>query len=203
MTLLLLLTSSGGPKPVTAAVPVATTLTAVARLGTSRSASVTGSVGLTATATNGKEAVASVVQSSASFSAELRSKTKPVVAECNTFLTSSAALSEGTELASSIIASLVSVTASPTKRAGAQVSALASASVSSSAELRNGTELAASVVAASVSLLVSITKRTNVRTSARIDALANVTVRLPNREYGSPVSAGSGRTGNGGTPTPF
>ena len=266
MTLLLLLTSSGGPKDVTAAIPASTTLSAVARNGTSRAAAVNILADVTAILSNGKEAAASIIQSSASLAAELRSQTVRPVAECNVFLASAAELRQGTELAASIIQSSASLAAElrsqskpvsaqsdavlnadpfATNRAGTTVSALISAvasasgelrngteiaasiiqssaslsaelrngtelaasiiasSVSLGATLRNGTELAASLVAMSVSLSPNLTRRTNQRPSANIDAVATVAVKLPGREYGSPVTVGSGRTGAGGTPTPF
>lgn len=266
MSLVLLLPASGGPKNVSASVDATTTLAALGSRGRCKSASSDAVLSASAVLTNGKEAAASVVQSSASLTAELRSQTVRPVAECNVFLTSAAELRQGTELAASIIQSsaslsaelrsqskpasaqsdaTLSATAFPTNRAGTSVSALIASitaasgelrngteiaasiiqsSASLTAELRNGTELAASLVATSVSLgatlrngtelaasvvvlssaiTANLTRRASLLPSANIDALATVSIQLPGREYGSPVTVGSGRAGNGGTPTPY
>jgi hypothetical protein len=266
VTLVLLLTSSGGPKDVAAAASASTTLTAVARTGTSRSVTIPGVVSLTATLANGKEAATSIVQSSASLTAELRSQTVRPAAECNVFLTSAAELRQGTELAASIIQSSASLTAElrsqskpasaqsdatlsatafPTNRAGTSVSALIASitaasgelrngteiaasiiqsSASLSAELRNGTELAASLVATSVSLGATLRNGTELaasvvgstttisallrnpvplRSTSTIEIASDVSIHLPGREYGSPVTSGSSRSGNGGTPVAY
>ena len=151
----------------------------------------------------GPRNVAAVISATTSLSASLtRVASSPVSATVVVVSAGAAQLSNGTKLAAAAIAS--NATLSAQLRNGTQLAASVIINAATlSAQLRNGTQLAASVIFPVVQVSALPTNVPSLLLFTTTTFVVSMSVRLPGREYGSPVSTSSGRTGSGGTPTPF
>ena len=183
MSLSLLLLPSGGPRNVAAVISATTSLSASLTRVASKPVSATVVVVSAGAAqlSNGTKRAASVVINAATLSAQLSNGTKRAASVVINAATLSAQLSNGTKRAAAAIASNTTL----------------------SAQLRSGTKLAASVIFPVVQVSALPTNVPSLLLFTTATFIVSMSVRLPGREYGSPVSTSSGRTGSGGTPTPF
>ena len=204
MSLSLLLLPSGGPRNVAAVISATTSLSASLTRVASNPVSATVVVVSAGAAqlSNGTKLAASVVINAATLSAQLSNGTKLAASVIINAATLSAQLSNGTKLAAAAIAS--NATLSAQLRNGTQLAASVIINAATlSAQLRNGTQLAASVIFPVVQVSALPTNVPSLLLFTTTTFVVSMSVRLPGREYGSPVSTSSGRTGSGGTPTPF
>ena len=151
----------------------------------------------------GPRNVAAVISATTSLSASLtRVASSPVSATVVVVSAGAAQLSNGTKLAASVIINAATLSAQLSNGTKLAAAAIAS-NATLSAQLRNGTQLAASVIFPVVQVSALPTNVPSLLLFTTTTFVVSMSVRLPGREYGSPVSTSSGRTGSGGTPTPF
>ena len=151
----------------------------------------------------GPRNVAAVISATTSLSASLtRVASSPVSATVVVVSAGAAQLSNGTKLAASVIINAATLSAQLSNGTKLAAAAIAS-NATLSAQLRNGTQLAASVIFPVVQVSALPTNVPSLLLFTTATFVVSMSVRLPGREYGSPVSTSSGRTGSGGTPTPF
>ena len=177
MTLLLLLTSSGGPKPVDAAIPAQVDLTAAATL---------------------KSPVTPVAEINifGSAAGDLQSRTAQAAAAISAITTLAATARQATDRAAEQIITFFSLSAdlrNSTQRADAQ----ADAAVTVTASLRNPTQRVDAQVIATTNLSAYATLKVPVTPDALIIGRAEVYVRIPARTLSGVASAGAGRSGSG------
>ncbi len=177
MTLLLLLTSSGGPKPIDVAIPAQADLTATAtgNAPVTPAAEINAFAGATATLRIATDRAAEVIYVTSDLVATLRIATDRAAEVIYVTSDLAATLRLSTVRRDATIPATSGVQADPEARPAVSPQAVASAVASVSAILDSRTR----------------------RAQALIPGLAEVYIRIPPRSLGGVASSGPGRTGAG------
>ena len=199
MTLLLLLTSSGGPKPVVAEINAFSDVDAAATLSppAQAAAAVTAITSLDALLRVATDRAAEIIYVTSGVTATLTNSTLAPSASIPGVGSASAdAESRAADLASALIPASGSAAADAESRAADLAAAAIPAVASFAASLDNTTVRLSSLVQAT-GLLLATARSSTLRTAALIPGLAEVYIRIPPRSLGGVASAGAGRSATG------